>query len=137
MKTFIIILTIITSFSLKANSQIHSINNYNELIEFQNNIKSKSAIVVVWGYFDSWGKYSDIHKFSCKGVLNLKDYAKITSCLKFKLFSDTTTYYLPIKEPNSLLVNYQSNDIIKLKIKLYKSCKIIDNKLFFLIEEVL
>lgn len=136
MKTHILV-GLLIFYALKSSAQLKNLNNYNELISFQKDIQSKTKMAVVWGYFDSWGKYPNIHKQECKGKLDPKEYLKITTCLRFKLFLDSTVYYLPIKQALQIPANYMPGDLIKLKIKLYKNCASVDKKIIFLIEDIL
>jgi hypothetical protein len=115
------------------------VKNYNDLIKLQNGLKSESAITVVWGYFGNWGKFGwDSYKDFCPDVLKQAEYAGLLSGLNFKLFSDSsTTYFLPIKNNEKIVSDFKKGDIIKLKVKLYRSCKTLNNKIYFLIEEIL
>ena len=126
-------------FSLHAFSQIKNVKNYDDLIKIQNTLKSESESIVVWGHFRSWGKFGwDSYKNICPGVLKKSDYSGLLSGLTFTLFSDsTTTYFLPIKKDAKIYRDFTIGEIIKLKVKLYKDCKMIDNKIYFLIEEIL
>gem|GEM_PF-1760016 len=132
---FLITIFICLSASLPA--QIKNINDYKSLISFQDELKTESAEVLVWGYFGCWGKYPNTHKYFCTKELDMKVYSKIKSSLDFKLFSDTSTiYYLPIKEATNLMCDYHEGDIIKMKVRLYRECKMREGKPFFLIEEI-
>ncbi len=137
MKTLFLIVVILCS--LNSFSQTQNINNYDELIKFQNSIKSTSKIAIVWGHFGGWGKFGwNSYKDICPGFLSQEEYSGLLSALSFKLFSDsTTTYYLPIKKSAQVLTEYRTDDIIKLKIKLYENCKTNNGKIYFLIMEIL
>lgn len=125
--------------SLHALSQVQHVNTYDDLIKFQNNLKSESANIIVWGQFGSWGKFGwDSYKNICPNTLNQTTYAGLLSALNFKLFSDsTTTYYLPISKKAKLFNDFKSGDIIKLKVRLYRNCTVLNGKVYFLIEEIL
>lgn len=137
MKIFILAVSIIIS--LNSFSQIKNANNYDDLIKFQNSQNSESEIVVVWGHFGSWGKFGwDSFKNICPGVINKSDYSGLLSALNFKLFSDSaTTYYLPVKKNAKVFSDFKTGDFIKLKVRLYRNCKMLDDKIFLLIEEIL
>lgn len=137
MKIFLSLVLII--FSLNSFSQIQDINNFDDLTKFQNGQKLESETVVVWGKFGSWGKFGwNSYKDICPSVLKQSDYSGLLSALDFKLFSDSTsTYYLPIKKNAKIYSDFKVGDIIKLKVRLYRKCKILNNKIYFLIEEIL
>ena len=131
--------SILIIFSLNSFSQIQNVNKYDDLIKLQNSLKSEFKIIVVWGHFGSWGKFgADSYKDICPGLVNHLDYKGLLSALNFKLFSDSATiYYLPIKKSAKILSDFKPDDIIKLKIKLYRNCKMLNDKPYFLIEEIL
>lgn len=136
MKIIMLVLVLMLS-NLKSNSQVTNISNYNELINFQKHIGSETKTAILWGYFGNWGKYTNVHQFNCKSSLKSGEFSKINSCLSFRLFSDSVAYYLPVKQDLVIPANYKTGDLIKLKIKLYKNCTSINEKIFFLIEEIL
>lgn len=137
MKISILIVLIILS--LNSISQVQNANNYDDLIKFQKNLKSETESIVVWGKFGSWGKFGwDSYKDICPNVLNQLEYSGLLSALSFKLFSDsTTTYYMPIKKDAKIFSDFKMGDIIKLKVRLYRNCKVLNDKIYFLIEEIL
>lgn len=120
----LILLNLATHFNLIA--QVKNINDIKSLEALQNNMKKKTESVIVWGSFIGWGKYSDIHKFYCKEELDMNTFSKITSCLDFKLFGDSSTYYLPIKYESKIHADYKDGDIIKMKVRLYRDCKVVE-----------
>lgn len=124
--------------SFNSISQVKIANSYYELIEFQKNLSSKTDHIVVWGQFGSWGKFGwDSYKNICPTVLNQSEYSGLLSALNFHLFSDSaTTYYLPIKKGVKISSDFKMGDIIKLKIRLYRNCKLLDGKIYFLIEGI-
>ena len=137
MKIFLLQVLIIVS--LNSFSQIQNVSSYDQLIKFQNSQKLESKLVVVWGQFGSWGKFGwNRYKDICQNVLNPSDYSGILSALSFKLFADSTsTYYLPIKKDAKISSDFKEGDIIKLKVRLYRNCKMFNDKIYFLIEEIL
>lgn len=137
MKISILIVLIILS--LNSISQVQNANNYDDLIKFQKNLKSETENIVVWGQFGSWGKFGwDSYKDICPNILDQSEYSGLLSALSFKLFSDsTTTYYLPIKKDAKIFSDFKMGDIIKLKVRLYRNCKVLNGKVYFLIEEIL
>jgi hypothetical protein len=136
MKIFILVVLIILS--LNSISQVKYANTYYELINFQKNLNSKTENIIVWGQFGSWGKFGwDSYRNVCPNVLNPSEYSGLLSALNFHLFSDSsTTYYLPIKKGLKISSDFKMGDIIKLKIRLYRNCKVLDGKIYFLIEEI-
>ncbi len=137
MKISILIVLIILS--LNSISQVQNANNYDDLIKFQKNLNSETESIVVWGKFGSWGKFGwDSYKDICPNVLNQSEYSGLLSALSVKLFSDSTTiYYMPIKKDAKIFSDFKMGDIIKLKVRLYRNCKVLNGKVYFLIEEIL
>lgn len=133
------ILMAFMALSLNSISQVQNANTYDDLIKFQSNIKSETESIVVWGRFGSWGKFGwNSYKDICSNVINQSEYSGLLSALNFKLFSDTTTtYYLPISREAKILSDFKIGDIIKLKVRLYRDCKVFNNQIYFLIEEIL
>ena len=133
------ILIVLILLSLNSISQVQNANNYDDLIKFQKNLKSETESIVIWGQFGSWGKFGwDSYKDICPNILDQSEYSGLLSALSFKLFSDsTTTYYLPIKKDAKIFSDFKMGDIIKLKVRLYRNCKVLNDKIYFLIEEIL
>jgi len=134
-KIILIIITILECNLLY--SQIQNITNYDDLKKIYDTISTKSKVVIVWGKFHFYEKYPAIVDTSLCNEIEKKTYRKITSGLVFSLFEDSTNNYIPIKEPITIDVDYKDGDIIKLKIRIYKNCKIVRNKIYFLIEDIL
>ena len=126
-------------FSLNTFSQTTNLNSYDDLIKYQTELKSESGNAIVWGHFGSWGKFGwNPYKDFCLGTLNQKEYSGLLSGLNFKLFTDsTTTYFMPISKNANLVTDFKPDDIITLKIKVYRNCKKVNDKVYFLIEEIL
>lgn len=120
-------------------TQVQNANNYDDLIKFQKNLNSETESIVVWGKFGSWGKFGwDSYKDICPNVLNQSEYSGLLSALSVKLFSDSTTiYYMPIKKDAKIFSDFKMGDIIKLKVRLYRNCKVLYDNIYFLIEEIL
>lgn len=134
-----ILIIVLVILSLNSISQVQNANNYDDLIKFQKNLNSETESIVVWGKFGSWGKFGwDSYKDICPNVLNQSEYSGLLSALSFKLFSDSTTiYYMPIKKDAKIFSDFKMGDIIKLKVRLYRNCKVLNDKIYFLIEEIL
>lgn len=132
------ILLVLIILSLQSSSKVKNANNYEDLIKFQKEQRLETEIIMIWGKFGSWGKFGwNSHRDICPNVLNQSEYAGTLSALSFKLFSDSvTTYYLPIKKDAKILSDFKTGDFVKLKIKLYRDCKIYNGKIYFLIEEI-
>lgn len=129
----IVISALLLLFCLGAFSQIQNVNSYETLLKIQNDQKSDFQNVVVWGKF-GWDSYKNI----CPNILNQSEYSGLLSGLGLKLFSDSTTqYFLPINKKAKIYTDFKEGDIIKLKVKLYRNCKFLEGKVFFLIEEIL
>ncbi|MBS1590592.1 MAG: hypothetical protein JST07_00580 [Bacteroidetes bacterium] len=118
-------------------SQIQNVNNYGDLKRVYDTITAKSKVIVVWGKFHFYEKYPAITDTSMCNEIDKKSYRKISSGLVFSLFDDSTNNYIPIKEPMTIDVSYKDGDIIKLKIRIYKNCKTVRDKIYFLIENIL
>lgn len=133
------ILIVLLILSLNSISQVQNANTYEDLIKFQKNLNSETESIVIWGKFGGTGKFGwDSYKYICPNVLNKSEYSGLLSALNFKLFSDsTTTYYMPIKKSAKIISNFKMGDIIKLKVRLYRNCKVYNDKIYFLIEEIL
>ena len=137
MKISILIVLIILS--LYSSSQVKNATNYDELIKFQKEQRSETESIVIWGKFGGTGKFGwNSHRYICPNVLNKREYSGLLSALDFKLFSDSTvTYYMPIKKSAKFISHFKMGDIIKLKVRLYRNCKVYNDKIYFLIEEIL
>lgn len=133
----LIIIFVLLLAGINVTAQIKNINSHEELSFVQKSMKTKSEQVVVWGYFINWGKYPKTHQQICPGGLDKNLFYKITTSVSLKLFSDSTTYYMPLREPALLHVNYKENDLVKLKIRLFKQCPKQEKNIFFLIEDIL
>ena len=135
------ILRVLVILSLNSTSQVRYryANNYEELINIQKNLNSETESIVIWGKFGATGKFGwDSYKYICPNVLNKSEYSGLLSALDFKLFSDSTvTYYMPIKKSAKFISHFKMGDIIKLKVRLYRNCKVYNDKIYFLIEEIL
>ncbi|MCA6468531.1 MAG: hypothetical protein IM577_06050 [Chitinophagaceae bacterium] len=136
MKISILIVLIILS--LHSSSQVKNATNYDELIKFQKEQRSETESIVIWGKFGGTGKFGwNSHRDICPSVLNKREYSGLLSALSFNLFSDSvTTYYLPIKKDAKILSDFKTGDFVKLKIKLYRDCKVYNGRIYFLIEEI-
>lgn len=138
MKISILIVLVILSLNSTSQVRYRYANNYEELINIQKNLNSETESIVIWGKFGGWGKFGwNSHRDICPNVLNQSEYAGTLSALSFNLFSDSvTTYYLPIKKDAKILSDFKTGDFVKLKIKLYRDCKVYNGKIYFLIEEI-
>ncbi len=132
---FIFYLSVFCFLNLKA--QLSNINNLESFLNEQKNIKTTSKLIVVWASFDTWGKYDRDYKYYCQGKLNINEYKKIHSFIGVNLFSDSIKIFAPINYQVKVPCDYKKGDIVKLKIRIYKYCSIVEGKPFFLVEEIL
>ena len=136
MRKYLLILLLVVCTNISG--QVQNINNYELLIKHQQNLDKVTSTILVWGEFKSWGKLGQLNSSDCNSKLDQKIINKITSCIGFNLYGDSTKYcYLPIKQSANIKADYKEGDFIKLKIKLYKNCFFLNDSLFFLIEEIL
>lgn len=137
MKNYLLLI-ILFSFLNDGFSQqvVTNINSYEELTEWQSNFKNPEQVAFVWGHYEGWSKYWPDYKNVCIGILNSQIFSKITSRLEFSLFNSSIIISQPFKEPINFHTELKKGDVIKLKIRMYKNCKYVNDEIFFLIEEM-
>lgn len=141
MKNFTLYYIVSLSIAINLNAQVKipltNINSYESFITEQKSIKSTSKLIVIWGTFHTWGKYDRDYNYYCQGKLDINIYKKINSFIDVNIFSDSSRIPAPITKTAKVLCDYKEGDIIKLKVRIYKDCRTVGGKPFFLVEEVL
>lgn len=123
--------------SLNSTAQRSNVNNYQSFLAEQRNMITPSKTIVIWGTFDTWGKYDRDYEYYCQGKLDIKTYKKINSFIGVNLFSDSIKVAVPVSYKAKIGSSPIEGDIIKLKIRIYKYCQTVQGLPFFLVEEIL
>ncbi len=120
-------------FSISIFSQILNINEFKTFDSILISNNHKIDTIIIWGKYQAYIRYPLFKRNFINSTLKKSN---LRTAIQFKIFNTETEVYYPLFNDKKL-INYNQEDLIKLKLYLYHDLKDKEGKKICIVEKVL